>query len=253
VILLRPRLPAAFKLISRDVVGSTNDEAKRLASAGAEEGTLVWALEQTAGRGRRGRSWVSPRGNLYASLVLRPGCSADRAAQLGFVAALAVGGALGSICERLEGLAYKWPNDVLIHGSKIAGILLESLMGGGNIPEFVIVGVGVNLASSPRETEFPATSIAEQGLPAVSSAQALEAFCRHYQIWAQRWREAGFAPIREAWLARARFLGEPIRVRLDTATLHGRFLDLDQHGALVIEMAGETRRFSAGEIFPADG
>ncbi len=93
-------LPPAYRLVSYDTVGSTNDEAKRLAHEGAVEGTLVWALEQTAGRGRRGRFWSSPRGNLYASLILRPACPPDRAAQLGFVAALAVGDALLELVPR---------------------------------------------------------------------------------------------------------------------------------------------------------
>src|ERR1700730_19191790 len=111
---LQPRLPRADRRIRHDTVESTNDEAKRLARAAAEEGTLVWALEQTAGRGRRGHAWASPRGNLYASLILHPGCPASRAAQLGFVAALAVGDTLGSTSKRIEGGAHKWPDELLV-------------------------------------------------------------------------------------------------------------------------------------------
>jgi BirA family transcriptional regulator, biotin operon repressor / biotin---[acetyl-CoA-carboxylase] ligase len=251
VIRSQPRLPASYRLVSYDSLGSTNDEAKRLARAGAEEGTLVWALEQTVGRGRRGRTWESPPGNLYASLILRPRCPVDRAAQLGFVAALAVGDTLGSICERLEGLCYKWPNDVLLRGRKIAGILLESELGEGDAPRFVVIGVGINLVSSPQDTAFPATSIAEEDLGTVSPDAALEGFARHFQAWAEHWREEGFAPVRAAWRAYAAALGEPIRVHLEPATLHGRFLDIDQHGALLLESAGEIRHISAGEIFPA--
>jgi BirA family transcriptional regulator, biotin operon repressor / biotin---[acetyl-CoA-carboxylase] ligase len=251
VIRSQPRLPASYRLVSYDSLGSTNDEAKRLARDGAEEGTLVWALEQTAGRGRRGRAWASPPGNLYASLVLRPRCPVDRAAQLGFVAALAIGDTLCSICERLEGLSYKWPNDVLLRGRKIAGILLESELGEGDAPRLVVVGVGINLVSSPRDTAFPATSIAEEDLGIVSPGAALEGFARHFQAWAEHWREEGFGPVRAAWRSHAVALGESIRVHLEPATLHGRFLDIDQHGALLLESAGEIRRISAGEIFPA--
>jgi BirA family transcriptional regulator, biotin operon repressor / biotin---[acetyl-CoA-carboxylase] ligase len=247
----QPRLPARYRLVPYDTVGSTNDEAKRLAHAGAEEGTLVWALEQTAGRGRRGRAWASPPGNLYASLILRPRCPVDQAAQLGFIAALAIGDTLGSICGRLEGLSYKWPNDVLLRGRKIAGILLESELGAGAAPEFVVVGVGINLVSSPRDTAFPATSIAEEDLGIVSPGAALESFARHFQAWAEHWRKEGFGPIRAAWRSHAAALGEPIRVHLEPTTLHGRFLDIDQHGALLLESAGEIRHISAGEIFPA--
>jgi len=211
----------------------------------------VWGIEQTAGRGRRGHTWGSPPGNLYASLILRPRCPIDRAAQLGFVAALAVGATLGSTLEkRLDGLCYKWPNDVLLRGRKIAGILLESELDEGEAPKFVVVGVGINLASSPRDTEFPATSIAEENLGTVSPGAALEGFARHFQAWVERWREEGFAPIRAAWRAQAMALGELIRVRLDHATLHGRLIDIDQHGALLLESMGELRRIAAGEVFP---
>ncbi len=247
-----PKLASTYRLVRYETVGSTNDEAKRLARNGAEEGTLVWAIEQTRGRGRHGHVWVSPRGNLYASVILRPDCPVSRAAQLGFVAALAVGDTLGSISQSLEELSYKWPNDVLVHGRKIAGILLESELGEGEVPQFVVVGVGINLASSPRDAEFPATSIAEQDLRTVSPAVALEGFAQDFQAWVRRWRDEGFAPVRAAWRARAMSLGDPIRVRLEAATLQGRFLDIDQHGALLLETAGELRHISAGEIFPAN-
>jgi BirA family transcriptional regulator, biotin operon repressor / biotin---[acetyl-CoA-carboxylase] ligase len=248
----QPRLPAAYRLLPYDTVDSTNDEAKRVARAGAEEGTLVWGIEQTAGRGRRGHSWASPPGNLYASLILRPRCPLDQAAQLGFVAALAVSDALTSTTRKqLDVLSYKWPNDVLLRGRKIAGILLEAELGERETLKFVVVGVGINLVSSPRDTEFPATSIAEEDLGTVFPGTALEGFAVHFQTWEERWRERGFAPIRAAWRAHAAALGEPILVRLEPATLHGRFVDIDHHGALLLESAGEIRHISAGEIFPA--
>ena len=247
----QPRLPQGYRLIFYDSIGSTNDEAKHLARADAEDGTLVWGIEQTAGRGRRGRAWASPPGNLYASLILRPRCPLDQAAQLGFVAALAVGDTLAWTLEtRPDGLSYKWPNDVLLRGRKIAGILLESELGEGEAPKFVVVGVGINLVSSPRDTEFPATSIAEEDLGTVSPGAALEGFARHFQAWVERWREEGFAPIRAAWRAQAMALGELIQARLDHATLHGRLIDIDQHGALLLESMGELRRIAAGEVFP---
>ena len=247
----QPALPQGYRLVFCESIGSTNDEAKRLARNGAPEGTLVWALEQTGGRGRRGHTWASPPGNLYASLILRPRCSIDQAAQLGFVAALAVGTTLTSTTERqLDALCYKWPNDVLLGERKIAGILLETELGENEAPAFVVIGVGINLASSPRDTEFPATSIAEEDLGTVSPSAALEGFAHHFQAWERRWREEGFAPIRTAWRARAMALGEAIRLRLGPTTLHGRFIDIDQQGALLLENAGEFRRVAAGDIFP---
>jgi BirA family transcriptional regulator, biotin operon repressor / biotin---[acetyl-CoA-carboxylase] ligase len=246
----QPRLPPGYRLIAYDSIGSTNDEAKRLAREGMAEGTLLWAHEQTAGRGRRGRVWVSPPGNLYASLILRPDCPASRAAQLGFVAALAIGGALGAICPG-PGLSYKWPNDVLTNGRKVAGILLESEMIGQNRPSFVVVGVGVNLTAAPQDTEFPATSILEEGGDTVPPKVMLEEFVEHFRLWHMRWQLEGFAPVRAAWLAAAAISpGEPIRVRLEAASLHGCFLDIDAEGALLLETAGGRRHVSAGEVFP---
>lgn len=249
---LEPELPAGYRLVSYDVIGSTNDEAKRLARSGAAVGTVVWALEQSAGRGRRGRVWASPRGNLYTSLILRPDGSADRVAQLGFVAALAVGGALAALLPVLARLSYKWPNDVLLNDCKIAGILLESEMTTSDELSFLVVGVGINLLASPHDSEFPATSIVEQGLARIAPAAMLEAFACHFQCWEKRWREEGFAPVRTAWRSAAASRGAPIRVRLESATLHGRFLDIDERGALLLEAAGEHRRISAGEVFPAN-
>jgi BirA family transcriptional regulator, biotin operon repressor / biotin---[acetyl-CoA-carboxylase] ligase len=246
-----PILRPGYRLVSRDTVGSTNEDAKRLAHAGAAQGTVVWALEQTAGRGRRGRFWSSPRGNLYASLVLRPACPPDRAAQLGFVAALAVGDALSELIPGLDGLACKWPNDVLAGGRKIAGILLESEMGADQNLSFLVVGIGLNLVSAPPSAEYSATSVAGEGHPAPTPAAALAALVRHFEAWAGRWRAEGFGPVRDAWRARAIALGEQIQVRLDTATLHGKLVDIDQQGTLLLETAGGLQRISAGDVFPA--
>lgn len=245
-------MPVGYRLVCYDTIGSTNDEAKRLARGGAAEGTVVWALEQSAGRGRRGRAWASPRGNLYTSLILRPRGPAERAAQLGFVAALAVGGALAALLPMLEGLSYKWPNDVLLNGCKIAGILLESEMNTFDELSFLVVGVGINLLVSPQDSDYPATSIAEQGLARIAPAAMLEAFFHHFEDWERRWREEGFAPVRAAWRSGAVSRGEPIRVRLESATLQGRFLDIDERGALLLEAAGEHLIISAGEVFPAN-
>ncbi|HYC65338.1 MAG TPA: biotin--[acetyl-CoA-carboxylase] ligase, partial [Reyranellaceae bacterium] len=129
-----PVLPDGWTLVALDSVGSTNDEAGRLAESGAAEGTVVWALEQTGGRGRRGRVWASPRGNLYSSTILRPDCAPVRAAELGFVAGLAVADLAKGRDVRL-----KWPNDVLVDGGKVAGILPESSVAAGGRIEHVVM------------------------------------------------------------------------------------------------------------------
>ena len=240
-----PRLPDGYRLDHRATVGSSNDEAKALARSGAPTGTIVWADEQTAGRGRRGRAWTSPPGNLYLSLIQRPSGPPARAAQLGFVTALAVSDALPATTR------LKWPNDVLLHGRKVSGILLESETGRGGDLEFVVIGIGINIASAPKSAEYPAVCLAEVGLAAVSPADLLEDLIRRFDEWAARWRDDGFAVIRTAWLARAGGLGDAIRVRLDRDTLAGRFLDLDEEGALVLETRGGVRHITAGAVFPA--
>ena len=181
-----------------------------LLAPAAEEGTLVWGLEQTAGRGRRGRAWSSPRGNLYASLILRPRCPLDQATQLGFIAALAVGDTLSSICEgRLDGLSYKWPNDVLVRGRKIAGILLESELGSDRRDRRCSSSsVSASISCRRRETRsFQPHRLLKRISGRSPPAVALEGFARHFQAWAERWREEGFAPVRAAWRAHAAALG----------------------------------------------
>jgi len=246
-----PVLPEGYRLLRYDTIGSTNDEAKTLARAGAAEGTLVWAGEQTAGRGRRGRSWASPPGNLYLSLIVRPAATPPRAAQLGFVAALALAEGIGDLCGPSLDIKCKWPNDILIGGRKLAGILLESEISDGDATDFVVIGSGANLASRPDNVEYPATSLAEQGFPEIGPPPLLQAYIRRFDAWVGIWREQGFAPIREAWLARAAGLGSDIRVRLERATLSGRFRDLDEDGCLVLDTAEGSRRIAAGEVFPA--
>jgi BirA family transcriptional regulator, biotin operon repressor / biotin---[acetyl-CoA-carboxylase] ligase len=247
----QPLLPPGYRLVSRETVGSTNDEAKWLARSGAGEGTLVWGLEQTSGRGRRGREWTSPRGNLYISLVLRPDCPLDRAAQFGFVAALAIGDALAELLPDLRGLACKWPNDVLVGDRKIAGILLESEVADNGNLAFLVAGVGINLISAPAGAEFPATSIVGEGHRPPEAAVVLQTLIQHFESWARRWREEGFGPVRAAWRARATALGQPIRIRLEGTTLHGRFVDIDQQGVLLLDTPDGQRRISAGDVFPA--
>lgn len=244
-------LPPPFRLVHYDTIGSTNDEAKRLAREGAAGGTIVTAAAQTAGRGRRGREWVSPPGNLYASLVWRPECPLAEAAQLGFVAALALAEALDAVSPMRLALRLKWPNDLLLGGRKLAGILLESETIGGTLADFVVIGIGVNLTFAPEGVETLATSLAAAGVPGITPEAVLLRLAERIAAWAGRWRRDKFAPVRQAWLARAVGVGEPVRVRLERTTLHGRFADLDESGALLLDQESGTRRIAAGDVFPA--
>lgn len=247
----RPRLPPAYRLVAMDRVESSNDEARKLAEQGAEDGTLVWVKEQTKGRGRQGRSFISPPGNLYLSLVLRPDCTVAEAAQLSFVAALGVGEAVGSVALPGVEVLYKWPNDVLFSGRKGAGILLESRMSPEGALDWLVLGVGVNVKSFPEGLDVEATSLQYEGAPPdLDEVDMLEAFARHFLGWVNRWLEDGFAPVRQAWLHHAKGLGETIEVRLPRETLTGVFRDLDAQGALLLELPdGNTRAIAAGDVY----
>lgn len=243
---------AGRDVLAFDVLPSTNDEAARLARAGAPEGSVVWALRQTAGRGRRGRSWISAEGNLFMSLILRPQAPPARAAELSFVAAVAVAETIDGLISSGGGpggptALCKWPNDVLLESGKIAGILLESEAGEGGEAAWVVVGVGVNLAGCPSDVERPAAA-----LPAVKSpSAALELLLPAFDRLVERWRSEGFAPIRDAWLARAAGLGAPISVRLTHETVDGIFHGLDSDGVLLLDVGqgNALRRITAGDVF----
>jgi BirA family biotin operon repressor/biotin-[acetyl-CoA-carboxylase] ligase len=244
------KLPPFFSLICLPSVGSTNDEAKRLAEAGAAEGTLVWGLEQTAGRGRRGRGWHSPPGNLYMSALLRPGKPAAQSALIGFVAAVALADALQDLGLASDRLRLKWPNDVLVDKAKVAGILVETAAVAGEIPPWLVLGMGVNLAHAPENTRYPAITLRAAGLAKVTVEGLLGALAGRLAEWYGRWQAEGFAPVRAAWLKRATGLGEPIEVRLDQESLQGRFVALEEDGALSLELPqGERRRVTVGDVF----
>lgn len=204
---------------------------------------------QTAGRGRRGRAWDSPTGNLAATLLLRPAKSAAECAQLSFVAALAVSDALVKLAPGID-VRLKWPNDVLANGRKIAGILLESASAGSEKPSWLAVGIGVNLAYFPEATEFPATSLAVLGTKAPSTEHALTALAAAFAKWYETWAARGFAEVRDAWLARAAGLGTRIRARLQNEEIFGVFEGIDDHGALILrtDMA-RVRVIAAGDVF----
>jgi BirA family transcriptional regulator, biotin operon repressor / biotin---[acetyl-CoA-carboxylase] ligase len=245
-------LPEGFAYLGFEELGSTSDFARDIAADWFGENEMaVWihAEVQTSGRGRRGREWASKAGNLSATLLMRPECDAQKGAELSFVSALAISDVLTALSP-IQPIELKWPNDVLLGGKKISGILLESSASSSGMLDWVSIGCGVNLEFHPENTPFPATSLKAASIPAPSTVVFLEALSVAFLKRCRTWQNDGFEPIRVAWLSRARGKGEAIEARLAKETVQGTFIDLDERGALVLQLTdGTTRNITAGEVF----
>jgi BirA family biotin operon repressor/biotin-[acetyl-CoA-carboxylase] ligase len=235
-----------------DRVDSTNAEAFRLAPQIAGPAWIM-ARRQEAGRGRRGRAWNDPPGNFAATLLIRPEGSPADAARLSFVAALAVHDALRRLCGPQLNVALKWPNDVLLNGGKLSGILLESI-GSGNGIAALAIGIGVNLVAAPEVADLegralrPVSLKGETGLT-ITCDDLLDALARCFEDWRRQLRAGGFEVIRQAWLARAAKLGETITARTGTTETTGRFEGIDESGALILTTAKGRVAIPAADIY----
>jgi len=231
-------------------VGSTNAEAMALASAGDAGNLWVTAGEQTAGRGRRGRDWSSPPGNLYASVLLIDPAPVAQLGALPLVAAVAVREAIAACGLPAETrLAIKWPNDILLNGGKCCGMLLESQ----NLPDgrlAVVVGCGINIVSYPDPGLYRATALNREGVsatPAVLFAHLARAFDRVLALWDG---SRGVSAVRDQWLLHAQGIGETIAVNLANARIEGLFEGIDADGVLLLRTGeGTVRPISAGDLF----
>lgn len=240
---------SAARILALEESGSTNDEARWRAEAGERGPLWITAKRQTAGRGRRGRLWETGKGNLAATHLFITERAPGEAAQVSFVAALAVAD-LASIYVDASLVRLKWPNDTLIAGRKTAGILVES----GAAPAsglWLAVGMGVNLATPPSGTDRPATAFSEHmAAPPPPPLEALQHLDGRFSHWRRIWDRQGFSPIAEAWTARAHGLGARCRVCLAQQTLEGVAEGLDADGALRLRTdAGDVLRITAGDVF----
>ncbi|HVC63352.1 MAG TPA: biotin--[acetyl-CoA-carboxylase] ligase [Acetobacteraceae bacterium] len=231
----------AFDVRHYDRLGSTSDEARRLADAGAAHGTAVHADQQTAGRGRLSRRWFSPPGNLYLSIVLRLDLPPVRRVELGFIAALAVADAVEALLPRQVRATLKWPNDVLVRGGKIAGILVEQA------GEALILGIGLNVLHAPDGVPYQVSTIVGcGGLATVDGTR--EKLLWALASWLAVWEEDGFGSIRAAWLARAHPPGSALGVRLADQFVTGQFAGIDMDGALLLDTEQGRGRIVAGDV-----
>lgn len=217
--------------------GSTNDDVAALAREGAPEGLWLRAERQSGGRGRQGRAWLSPPGNLYASTIVRLRPGDPPAPTLALVAAVALHAAVSA---QVPGVRIKWPNDLLANGAKLAGILLE------REGEAVVVGFGVNVAHHPEGLAQPTTSLAALVRRAPEAAALCDRLSVAFAGVLDRWRREGLAPIRSAWTCAAHPIGTP----LATSEGEGAFDGLDESGALRLRLpGGERRLIHAGDVF----
>lgn len=225
------KLPEGHRLARFDSIDSTNSEAARCASTGESGPLWVFAGEQTAGRGRLGRAWVSSRGNFYATLLTSFGCDAPAAAQLGFVASLAMHDTLKALAPPLH-CVLKWPNDILANGAKICGILSEAL---SQKPLTVAIGWGLNVAHAPEGTPYPAASLASLGV-CVQAESVLQELAANTSNRLSIWDEGnGFMEIRHDWLARAAGFGNAVSVDRGGDVLKGVARGLGEDGSLLVE------------------
>jgi len=249
-----PKLPAGYRLVKLETTDSTNTEAMRRANAGDPGPLWVWSARQSSGRGRQGREWHSQAGNLFASLLIGVACPLRTAPQLALVAGVVAYDTIDKLMG--EGnhpeILLKWPNDVMLEGAKVAGMLLESAERKiSNRIMIAVIGTGINVAHHPEGLTVPATSLAAHGI-AVTTAEALETLADLTNYWLGRWDNgAMFGVIRRAWLDRAGPTGRPLRVRVkDEQETEGLFAGLDSEGGLRLLMSdGAERRVAAGDVF----
>lgn len=232
-------LSSSIRIVAE--TGSTNADMLELARGGAREGSWLRAERQTAGKGRQGRPWDSPSGNLYASTLVRLHAGDPSPATLALTAAVALDEVVRVFGQQP---VLKWPNDLLIGGAKLSGILLE------RADDAVVIGFGVNLSHCPAGLDRAAISLAALGAapdPQVFAETLAEVFAR----WLGRWRYEGIAPVRDRWLAHAHPKGTALTARLsDGSSTDGLFDGLDAQGALLLRLAdGSTRVIHAADVF----
>lgn len=243
------RTAPGFSYEHYEALGSTNSFALDKARAGHPGKHWLISDVQLSGRGRRGREWTSESGNLFASVMIRLMADDERIVQLPFAAALALGEAIETVTGTIGLAQLKWPNDVLLDGRKVSGILLESES--GIAPEIALVcGFGVNVSHHPDLGDYPVTDLRSMGYM-VQPLQVFDALAGSFARWLDIWSAAsGFDEIRSAWLQRAVGRGKPIRVRLMREEFSGVFVDIDQMGRLIVQLDnGDKRLVTAGDVF----
>lgn len=243
----------AYHLLSFDTLDSTNEEAKRLAHGGGSHGAVIWAKRQSGGKGRMGRSWISDEGNLFVSVLLKPEKPLAELPQLSFLTAVAAMEALEAVLPKGKKLQCKWPNDILLDGRKLGGILLESFKTDGDDKSWVVVGLGINVDSFPTHTDFPAACLKDAGVELVSAKIILSRFIHHFIERYNEWDTKGFAPARKKWMEMAWGIDQRLCARLPDGDIEGICRGIDAKGTLLLKLDnGKNQQVNAGDVFPAE-
>lgn len=240
----------APRILHIDETQSTNADAMRLALKGEALPLWVIAGRQTAGRGRAGRSWVSPEGNLYTSIAFCCSAPMEKAGQLSLIAGISLFEAIRASTDLAQDapLRLKWPNDILMGTAKMGGILVESTTARGSPGFLAVVGFGLNLASHPDDLGRAATALSQHG-QAPAPAALLDALAAQFPQWLDVWKDGNdFAAIRRAWMERAGSIGEAISVNSIDGPIRGTYRGLADNGALLAEVGGELREINHGDV-----
>jgi len=246
-----PKLPSGYRLLRMETVDSTNAEARRRAKVGEPGPLWIWSARQSQGRGRGGREWISRPGNLFASLLIGVNAPQRVAGQIALLAGVIAYDTIAKLIayEGRSELLLKWPNDILLAGEKLAGVLLENVGSTVENRSVVVIGTGINLASHPEDLPQPAISLGAYDIM-VTPGDALEVLAATTHEWLARWGEGScFPTIRRAWLDRAGPAGRPLRVKVEGEETEGVYGGLDADGALRLMTPEGEYRIAAGDVF----
>jgi BirA family biotin operon repressor/biotin-[acetyl-CoA-carboxylase] ligase len=234
--------PAAFwRLSVHESLGSTSDLCRARAEAGEAEGLAVLARTQTAGRGSRGRQWISDRGNLALSVLLRPTIPASEAGWFALLAGVCVAEALAPVAD----VRLKWPNDILFHGAKLGGVLIDTATSQNGGLDWLVIGMGVNLAQAPSGTGRAVAALDGTVPPEDVAIRLLDRIA----VWRDRCDQSGWQALRAAWLGWAGPLGASVTLRQQNGEMVGAFAGLGDDGSLLLRIGSELRAFTTGEIW----
>ena len=236
-----------WRLTVFETLPSTSELVRQRAAEGEPAGLAVMARQQAQGRGSFGRSWSSPAGNLYISMLLRPEGRLAEGGLWSLLSAVALADAVAGVLPDPAALRLKWPNDLMLNGGKLAGILLDSTAGADGRLASIVIGIGLNIATRPDMPDRITACLADVAPPPPPETMA-ERLLDSLGRWITIQARDGFAPIRAAWLARSHPTGTPMRLRHGTTDLDGAFAGIADDGSILLDIAGTTRAFAAGEV-----